>query len=286
MTDSDITVTRATAATGSGSGTTPAVSGSSRAHTEHTPRFDGRTAIVTGAGSGIGRGVARAFARAGATVVVAGRSPDTLEQTVKLIEQDGGNGLAVPTDVTVDDEVRRLVAVTVERFGRLDVAVNNAGVLAGGPIAELGAEDWARMLEVNVTGVFLAMKHEIAAMRAAGGGAIVNIGSNLGAHTQAPGVGAYGATKAAVSALSKAAALENISGGIRINVVSPGAVDAPMSLLPGETPEQRAERFAAMIPVGRIGSQDEIASTVLWAASDGAGYLVGHDLLVDGGASL
>ncbi|WP_165367943.1 SDR family NAD(P)-dependent oxidoreductase [Phytoactinopolyspora endophytica] len=278
MTDIDIAATGADH-TSAGHLATPT-------YTRDTPGFDGRTALVTGGGSGIGRGIARAFARAGATVVVAGRSQDALEQTAKLIEQDGGRGLAVPADVTDDDNVRHLIAVTVERFGKLDVAVNNAGVLAAGPIAELSNDDWARMLEVNVTGVFLSMKHEIAAMRAAGGGSIINIGSNLGAHTQAPGVGAYGATKAAVSALSKAAALEHARDGIRINVVSPGPVDTPMSLLPGETSAQRAERFATQIPVGRIGSLDEIASTVLWAASDGAGYLVGHDLVVDGGASV
>ncbi|RCV49410.1 glucose 1-dehydrogenase [Marinitenerispora sediminis] len=250
-------------------------------------RFSGRTVLVTGGGSGIGRHTAVAFAREGAHVVVAGRDAGKLAGTVELVAAAGGSAHAVTADVTRAADAERLVAAVVERRGRLDVAVNNAGYLAApAPLAELDAAEWARMLDVNVTGVWLSMKYEIAHMRDNGGGAIVNVSSTVGTHRRVPGLGGYGASKAAVTALTKAAALENIGDGIRINAVSPGSSDTAMSLRPGETEADRAERVKGQIPIGRVGELDEIASAILWAASDGAGFAVGHDLLVDGGAAL
>ncbi|CAM5300784.1 SDR family oxidoreductase OS=Streptomyces alboniger OX=132473 GN=CP975_11165 PE=4 SV=1 [Streptomyces alboniger] len=158
-------------------------------------RFAGRTALVTGGGSGLGRAIALAFAAEGANVVVAGRTEASLKETADLVEEAGGTALAVTADVSRPADLTALVAATVERFGALDVAVNNAGVLrAGQPVTELSEEDWRTMLDINVTGVLLALRAEIAQMRTQpGGGAIVNIGSNLGAHTTAPGTAAYGA---------------------------------------------------------------------------------------------
>lgn len=248
-------------------------------------RFAGKVVLVTGGGSGVGRAVALGFAREGATVVVAARGREALEQTVKLAEAEGARAAALPVDVTVSAEVARLVGEIVRRYGRLDIAVNNAGAFTAGPVAELAEEDWKRVIEVNATGVFLAMKHEIAAMRAQGGGVIVNIGSNIGAHLRVPGLAAYAASKAAVSALTRTAALECIAENIRINAVSPGALDAPMSLRPGETAAERAARVRDRIPIGRVGTLDEITGTVLWLASDEAGYAVGLDLVLDGGAA-
>lgn len=248
-------------------------------------RFAGKVVLVTGGGSGVGRAVALGFAREGATVVVAARGREALEQTVKLAEAEGARAAALPVDVTVSAEVARLVGEIVRRYGRLDIAVNNAGAFTAGPVAELAEEDWKRVIEVNATGVFLAMKHEIAAMRAQGGGVIVNIGSNIGAHLRVPGLAAYAASKAAVSALTRTAALECIAENIRINAVSPGALDAPMSLRPGETAAERAARVRDRIPIGRVGTLDEITGTVLWPASDEAGYAVGLDLVLDGGAA-
>ncbi|WP_166350002.1 glucose 1-dehydrogenase [Phytoactinopolyspora limicola] len=258
---------------------------------ENTPgssagRFDGRVVLVTGGGSGIGRGVARAFAREGGTVVVSGRRQDALEETTRLVvDEDGGQAIAITCDVTTTDGPAELVEKVLDHFGRLDVAVNNAGVLVPGPVAEMSDDDWASIFDVNVTGVFRAMKHQIIAMRKQGGGAIVNIGSNIGAHSRLPGMAAYAASKAAVGALSRTAALEHIRDGIRINVVSPGPVDAPMSLLPGETPTDRAARFKDLVPIGRVGDVDEIASAVMWLASAESGFTVGHDLVIDGGAT-
>ncbi|HEU5392148.1 MAG TPA: SDR family oxidoreductase [Streptosporangiaceae bacterium] len=197
-------------------------------------RFTGKTVLITGGGSGIGRATALAFAREGVTVAVAGRRGGPLDQTVRLIEEEGG---------------------------------------------------WDRQLAVNLTGVFLTMKHEIAHMRAGGGGVIINTASNLGAHMRLPSLGAYAATKAAVSALTRAAAREYIADGIRINAISPGPIDTPMSIRPGETGADRDRRLAGTLPAGRPGTTGEAAAAVLWLASPEAGFTVGHDLVLDGGAT-
>lgn len=252
-----------------------------------TNRFTDRTALVTGAGSGIGRAVALALAAEGAGVVVAGRRREPLEETVGLIEAAGGKALAVTADVSLGGGADGLVREAVDRFGSLDVAVNNAGVLRGGqPLADLPEADWHDQLAVNVTGVFLALQAEIRQMRSQpSGGAIVNIASTFGAHTRMPGAAAYAATKAAVSALTRGAALDHIREGVRINAVSPGAVETPMSLRPGENEAGRAERARATLPLGRISSTAEIAAAVLYLASDAASSVVGTDLVVDSGAT-
>ncbi|MFH9239392.1 SDR family NAD(P)-dependent oxidoreductase [Streptomyces anulatus] len=250
-------------------------------------RFTGKAVLVTGAGSGIGRAVALAFAAEGASVVAAGRTAASLDETVALIEKEGGSAVAVTADVTRSEDVRTLVRRTVEHFGSLDVAVNNAGVFRGGaPVADLPEEDWRTLLDINVTGVFLALRAEIARMREQPtGGAIVNIASNLGAHSRIPGVAGYLTTKAAVSALTRAAALDHIADGIRINAVSPGATATTMSLLPGETEAGRAARMKDASPLGRVSSTSEVAAAVLYLASPDAASVVGSDLVIDGGAS-
>ncbi|MEV8533653.1 glucose 1-dehydrogenase [Streptomyces sp. NPDC051211] len=250
------------------------------------PRFTGKTVLVTGGGTGLGRAIALAFAAEGANVVVAGRRAAPLDETVALVEGAGGTAVALTADVSSGEEVRELVRATVERFGGLDIAVNNAGVFrGGGPVADLSREDWQTLLDINVTGVLLSLQAQVAHMRANGGGAIVNISSNLGAHLRIPGVAGYAVTKAAVSALTRAAALDHIAEGIRINAVSPGASDSEMSLLPGESEAERAERMKQQSPLGRISSGAEVAAAVLYLASDAAGSVVGTDLVVDGGSS-
>lgn len=248
-------------------------------------RFTGKVALVTGGGSGIGQATALAFAREGATVVVAGRTAEPLERTVKLIEDEGGRASAVVADVSSSEDVARLVTTTLERHGGLHVAFNNAGILEAGPLADMDEAAWDRQLAVNVTGVFLCMRYEIAHMRANGGGVIVNTASNLGAHMRLPFLGAYAASKAAVSALTRAAAKEYIGAGIRINAISPGPIETPMSLRPGETDADRAERLKDALPIGRAGTLAEAADAVLWLASPEAGFTVGHDLVIDGGAT-
>ncbi|MER5275275.1 SDR family oxidoreductase [Streptomyces sp. NPDC002809] len=248
--------------------------------------FAGKTVLVTGAGSGLGRAIALAFAAEGASVVAAGRTAASLEETAALIEAAGGTAAAITADVTDSGLLRDLVHATVTRFGSLDIAVNNAGILRGTvPAAEIGEEDWDAVLRTNVTGVWLAMKHQIAHMKDNGGGVIVNISSNLGAHLRIPNAAAYITSKAAVSALTRAAALDHIHQGIRINAVSPGACAAPMSLRPGETEADRTERVKSENPLGRVASAEEVAAAVLHLASPMAGAMVGTDLVIDSGSS-
>ncbi len=252
-----------------------------------TARFTGRTALVTGAGSGIGRAVALAFAAEGANLVVAGRRQEPLDETVTRIEAMGGKALAVTADVSRAADAQALVAAAVDHFGSLDVAVNNAGVFRGGaPLADLSEEDWHTQLDTNVTGVFLALRAEIRQMRTQpAGGAIVNIASVFGVHARHPGAAAYAASKAAVSVLTRGAALDHIRDGVRINAVSPGAVDTSMSLGPGETEADRAERMREAVPLGRVSATEEVAAAVLHLASDAASSTVGTDLVVDSGAT-
>ncbi|WP_103350114.1 glucose 1-dehydrogenase [Amycolatopsis sp. CA-128772] len=246
-------------------------------------RFAGKVVLVTGGGSGIGRATARAFAAEGATVVVAGRDERRLESAVREI---GGDASAVTVDVTGSASVARMVETVVARHGGLDVAFNNAGILGSpAPVADLGEDDFGAVLDTNVTGTWLCLKHEVAHMRAHGGGAIVNMASNIGAHGRLPNLAAYAASKAAVSALTRTAARDHIGDGVRINAVSPGATDTDMSRRPGETDADRAARLKDAIPLGRVGATAEVAAAVLWLASDEAAFTVGHDLVVDGGAT-
>jgi len=248
-----------------------------------TARFAGRVALVTGGGTGIGRATALAFAREGATVAVAGRSPDALAQAVQLIETEGGQASAVTADVTQAEDVARLVDTAVARHGGLHIAFNNAGVLVPGLIAEIDEPTWSTVLTTNLTGVWLSMKYEIAHMRSHGGGVIVNTSSIP--TTMVPGLGAYGASKAGVSALTRAAAREHLGDGIRVNAICPGPVDTVMSRAPGETDSDRGARMQTQHPMGRVADAGEIAAGVLWLASPESSYTVGHDLVIDGGAT-
>ncbi|MEC3919438.1 SDR family NAD(P)-dependent oxidoreductase [Nocardia sp. CDC160] len=251
-----------------------------------TTRFDDKVVLITGGAGTIAGATAQAFADRGATVVLAGRNAEQLEKAAAEIRTDGGKIDWVTADVTDAFQIAAMVEELVRRHGGLHVAFNNAGILGiPAPVGDLDDNDWHRVLDVNLTGVFLSMKHEIAHMRGNGGGAIVNMASNIGAHGRRPGLAAYAASKAAVSVLTQTAARDHIADGIRINAVSPGATDTRMSFRPGETRADRDARMATANPLGRVGDPAEIAAAVVWLASPESSFVIGHDLVIDGGAT-
>src|ERR671915_471841 len=244
--------------------------------------FTGKVAFVTGAGTGIGRATALAFARDGAHVVVADVSEQGSQETARMIEELSGRVLAVTCDVTRAEDMKAALDKTIETFGRLDFAFNNAGVEQKmAPTAELEEAEWDRIVNTDLRGVFLCMKHEIPLMLKQGGGAIVNTSSGAGVKGIA-GQAAYCAAKFGVVGLTKAAALDYAKANIRVNAVCPGIVETPMmDRFSGGTPEGRS-RVIAQEPVGRMGRPEEIAAAVLWLCSDAAAFTVGAALVVDG----
>ena len=243
--------------------------------------FTGKVVLVTGGATGIGRATSRAFARQGANVVV-GDVDDRAAETVHLIEEAGGTGLFVRTDVTEADDVRRLVETTVDTYGGLHVAFNNAGILPPtGPLVEQTESDWDRTIAVDLKGVFLALKYEISHMAAAGGGAIVNTASVAGVIAD-PGMAPYVAAKHGVAGLTKAAALDYASAGVRVNAVAPGLVATAMTKGWLDDPEMR-EAVVAGSQLGRPAEPEEIVGMVLYLASDLASFATGGVYVVDGG---
>jgi NAD(P)-dependent dehydrogenase (short-subunit alcohol dehydrogenase family) len=248
-----------------------------------TMELQGKVGIVTGGTSGIGRDAAVLFARAGAKVVVAGRREAEGKETIDLIRAVGGDALFVKMDVSRAAEVKALVQKTVEKFGRLDVAFNNAGIEGNWiPITEQSEEDWDSVIDINLKGTWLCLKYEIQQMLKQGsGGAIVNMASVAGLIGSA-GAATYCASKHGVMGLTKAAALETARSGIRINVVCPAVIETPMGERVFGAPEMK--KFAlGLHPIGRFGKPREIAEAVVWMCSDRASFMTGQSLVLDGG---
>ena len=244
--------------------------------------FESKVVLVTGATTGIGRATAEAFAAAGARLVVTGRTVAAGEQLVDELRARGAQAKFIAGDVAREEAVQAWVAAALREFGRLDVAVNNAGVEGAlGPLVEQSAENFAHVFDTNVKGVLFSMKHEIPAI-ARQGGAIVNVSSIVG-DIAMPGVSIYAASKHAVNGLTRAAALETARMGVRINAIAPGGVVTPMfERFTGGNKEAQAG-VAAAHPMGRLAQPQEIASSILFLASDAAKFMTGSVVLVDGG---
>ncbi|HEU5439594.1 MAG TPA: glucose 1-dehydrogenase [Ktedonobacterales bacterium] len=249
-------------------------------------QFAGKVALVTGAGSGMGQAAALAFAREGARVALGDVDERGGEQTRREIADAGGGALLVPTDVSHAADVEALLAATLATFGRLDCAFNNAGVNEEhAPLAELDEALWDRIIAVNLKGIYLCMKAEIAHLRRASGGAIVNNASIVG-FTGSRNHPAYVASKHGVIGLTRAVAREEAAAGIRVNAVCPGAIHTPMYVrMEGGDPVHDAE-IAASIPLGRLGQPADVAGAVLWLCSEAASFVTGHMLVVDGGETV
>ena len=249
-------------------------------------RLQDKVALITGASSGIGRTTALLFAAEGAKVVVGARRASELDQLVSEIHAAGGQAVALAGDVRSEGYAKALVNLAVERFGRLDVAFNNAGTLGeGGPSTEVSEAGWTDTLAINLTGAFLGAKHQIAQMTKNGGGSVVFTSTFVG-HTFAfPGMAAYAASKSGLIGLTQALAAEYGPQGVRVNAVLPGAVDTDMFREKNDTPE--AQSFVTNLhALKRVGKPEELARAVLYLASDDSSFVTGTASLVDGGVSI
>jgi NAD(P)-dependent dehydrogenase (short-subunit alcohol dehydrogenase family) len=254
---------------------------------EASMKLKGKAAMITGGGSGIGRATARLFAQAGARVAIADINSAGGEETRGLITAEEGEAFFVHADVAKVSDAESLIRTVVERFGRLDIVVNNAGVELPKSLLDTSEEDWERVITIDLKGVYFVSKYAVAEMVKCGGGAIVNISSGAGI-LGFPMMTAYCAAKGGVVALTRAIAIEYARQGIRVNCICPGVVDTPMSRwffssLPN--PEEVRRHFEAQTPVGRFAAPEEIAQTILFLASDDASFLTGTVIPVDGGFS-
>ncbi len=248
-----------------------------------SPDLTGRIALITGASGGIGVASAQALAAAGATVVVSDLKPEPGTSVVRDLTASGSKASFVACDVTDEAAVRQLVRSVVDDYGRLDIAHNNAGITGKpGPLSEQTTGSWNAVVAVNLTGVFLCMREELAIMREQRGGVIINTASNAGVHG-VPNMAPYAATKFAVIGMTRCAAIENGPFGIRINAVCPGFTRTPMLFDASSQDPDIERRINQMVPLGRIGEPDEIAQVVLWLASDASSYVTGVALVADGG---
>jgi NAD(P)-dependent dehydrogenase (short-subunit alcohol dehydrogenase family) len=246
-------------------------------------RFTGRVASITGAASGIGRAAAIAFAAEGARVAIVDRSADALRTVEGSVKKAGGEVLAIACDVSSPDQVEGAIKQIVDRFGRLDIAFNNAGVEnKAAPVHEIDLAEWDRIIGINLRGTFLCMKHELAQMVKQGGGVVVNTSSGAGIRGVAGGA-AYAASKHAIIGLTRSAALDYAKQNIRVNAVLPGNIETPMMdrFTGGDI-----QKAIDLEPVGRLGKPEEIAEAVLWMASDLGGFVTGAATVIDGGWSL
>lgn len=251
-------------------------------------RLDHKIAIVTGGAMGIGRAAAIALAREGATVAVADIDDAAGAATVEDIQRAGGEAFFQHTDVGVTDDVARLVAATLQRYGRLHILCNNVGVAIAGSVTEITEDDWNRVLNLNLTSVWRGMKHAIPAMIASGGGSVINL-SSVQSLLGFPGWAGYAASKGGINALTQQAAVEYAPQGIRVNALAPGTIMTPMNERIFQTtpdPQRLIDTWNNMHPLGRFGQPDEVAAAVVFLASDESSFITGECLRIDGGMAI
>lgn len=246
--------------------------------------LEDKSAIITGAAGGIGRAAAVIFAEAGARLTLTDRDEKRGAETLKMVHDAGGTAQFLAGDISSEPFVESVVAAALAKYGRLDCAFNNAGIVSklAEPVSNYTLEEWNRVLAINLTGIFLCMKHEARAMLTTGGGAIVNTSSALGQVAQY-NMPAYCASKAGVLGLTRASALDYASKGIRVNAIMPGVIETPMTLegvflsAPG-----LREDLLSQHPIGRFGRPEEVANAALWLCSDASSFVTGHSMAVDG----
>lgn len=249
-------------------------------------RFSDKVVLITGSSSGIGRGAALTFAAQGAKVVLASRSQDANQELLDEIKKNGGSAIFVKTDITKTEDIANMVKRTISEYGKLDIAVNNAGV-EGTPdvkTADYDEQVWDQVIDINLKGVWLSMKYEIPELLKEGGGVIINISSLAGLQGGGAGIG-YHASKFGVVGMTKATALEYAKDNLRVNAVCPAVIETPMAERAFDTDEKR-NLAIDFHPVGRFGTVDEVVSTICWLASDEASFITGSAVAVDGGANL
>ena len=251
-------------------------------------RFKGKVVLITGAGVGIGRATAVRFGQEGARVAVNSLTPAHGQETLRLLQETGGQGIYIQGDVSIAVDARRMVEETVKAFGRLDILVNNAGIVLPGRVDNTSEEDWDRIIAVNLKGVYLVSKYAIPEMRKVGGGVIVH-NASVAATKGLKDRGAYTASKGGVLALTKAMAADYLSENIRVNCVCPGTIHTPSlerRIQAFADPEKARADFVARQPMGRLGKDEEIAAAILFAASDEAAFMNGAAIAIDGGMTI
>jgi NAD(P)-dependent dehydrogenase (short-subunit alcohol dehydrogenase family) len=244
-------------------------------------RLQDKVAVITGGGSGIGRATAELFAQQGASVIVADYQAETAQAVADQIERDGGRAKAVTVDVAQPEQVEAMIETALLTFGGIDILFNAAGILAFGTVLETDYEVWQRVMQVNLTGVYLCSRAALPSLIAGGGGSIINVSSSTGAHDAAANTAAYVTSKGGVTLLTRAMAIDHAKDHIRVNAIAPGPTDTPM-LRQNLTPAA-IQAFAETFPMKRLGQPSELANAVLFLASDEAAFVTGAILAVDGG---